>query len=228
MALADRLKRGIPDDPGDVRRRSYGVARGARRRSRDGHHPSRSQAATTCSSSRFAAPKPLVKLLDFGLAKLTGNDDPRMERTRAGALLGTPAYMSPEQALGRAVDPRSDIYSFGVLAFEMLTGRLPFIEDTAMALLVAHMQQPPSLPSSVAPGIPPELDRPRLRAAREGSGGAADAEQTMQVLAYFRDTQHLSNAPTGRALAGARAADRDGSRRALRCYRRWARRAASS
>jgi serine/threonine-protein kinase len=141
--------------------------------------------------------KPLVKLLDFGLVKLSGDEDMRVERTRAGALLGTPAYMSPEQAYGRAVDTRSDNYALGVVAFEMLTGRLPFIEDTPMALLVAHMQQPPSLPSSAAPGIPHELDQLVLALLAKDPAARPSLDQVMQVLGYYRDVQHPSNAPTG-------------------------------
>ncbi len=140
--------------------------------------------------------KPLVKLLDFGLVKLSDNDDPRMERTRAGALLGTPAYMSPEQALGRGIDHRSDNYALGVMAFEMLTGRLPFIEDTAMALLVAHMQQPPSPPSSIAPNIPAELDRLVYALLAKDPNGRPSMQQAMQILAYYRDTNRPSNVPT--------------------------------
>jgi len=131
--------------------------------------------------------RPLVKLLDFGLVKLTGADDVRIERTQSGSLLGTPAYMSPEQALGRAIDQRSDIYSLGVLAFEMLTGRLPFMEETAMQLIVAHMQQPPSLPSSVAQGIPQQLDQLVLSLLAKDPAQRPTLAQTIEVLAYFRD-----------------------------------------
>jgi serine/threonine protein kinase len=194
MSLSDRLKRGIPTIPEtcDI---LYAVAAAL-----DAAHAAgiihRDLKPHNVYLVEVRGSKPLVKLLDFGLVKLSDNDDPRMERTRAGALLGTPAYMSPEQALGKGVDTRSDNYAFGVLAFEMLTGRLPFIEDTAMALLVAHMQQPPSLPSSAAPGIPPELDRLVLALLAKDPAARPTLTQAMQVLAYFRDTHHPSNAPT--------------------------------
>jgi serine/threonine-protein kinase len=133
--------------------------------------------------------KPLVKLLDFGLVKLTGpEDDGRIERTRSGSVLGTPAYMSPEQALGRTVDTRSDNYSFGVLAFQMITGRLPFLEDTAMGLMVAHMQQPPTVPSSVAPNIPPELDHLILGLLAKDPNHRPTMAQSMEMLAFVRDS----------------------------------------
>ena len=133
--------------------------------------------------------KPLVKLLDFGLVKLTGpEDDGRIERTRSGSVLGTPAYMSPEQALGRSVDTRSDNYSFGVLAFQMFTGRLPFSEDTAMGLMVAHMQQPPTLPSSVAPNIAPEIDQLVLGLLAKDPNHRPSMAQAMEMLAFIRDS----------------------------------------
>jgi serine/threonine-protein kinase len=141
--------------------------------------------------------RPLVKLLDFGLVKLTDTaDDPRMERTRAGALLGTPAYMSPEQALGKSVDTRSDNYALGVVAYQMLTGRLPFTEDTAMALLVAHMQQAPTPPAVIAPGLPPELDQLVTALLAKDPAQRPSLQQVMGVLSYFRETAHPSGIPT--------------------------------
>lgn len=132
--------------------------------------------------------KPLVKLLDFGLVKLMGpEDDGRVERTRSGSVLGTPAYMSPEQALGRSVDTKSDNYSLGVMAFQMFTGRLPFNEETAMALMVAHMQQPPTVPSAVAANIPPEVDQLVLALLAKDPTQRPTMVQTMEMLTYVRD-----------------------------------------
>ena len=102
--------------------------------------------------------RPAVKLLDFGIAKLTADDDNRLERTRTGALIGTPQYISPEQARGLAIDHRADIYSLGVMAFEMFTGRPPFQADTAMDMIAKHLHEEPPRPSTVAV-IPFELDR---------------------------------------------------------------------
>jgi serine/threonine protein kinase len=131
--------------------------------------------------------KPQVKLLDFGLVKLMGDeDDGRVERTRSGSVLGTPAYMSPEQALGKAVDTRSDNYSLGVMAFQMFTGRLPFNEDSAMGLMVAHMQQPPTMPSSVAPNMPPEVDQLVLGLLAKDPNHRPTMIQTMEMLAFIR------------------------------------------
>jgi serine/threonine protein kinase len=98
-----------------------------------------------------------VKLLDFGLVKLldaaaalVGGD----RLTRTGVAFGTPAYMAPEQALGRPVDGRADLYAVGVILFELLTGRLPFIADDALTLLRAHVGAPPPRLAEVVAGTP--------------------------------------------------------------------------
>jgi serine/threonine-protein kinase len=151
--------------------------------------------------------KQLVKLLDFGLVKLMGpEDDGRVERTRSGSVLGTPAYMSPEQALGRSVDTKSDNYSLGVMAFQMFTGRLPFNEETAMALMVAHMQQPPTVPSAVAANIPPEVDQLILALLAKDPTQRPTMMQTMEMLTYIRDAYgggHRSGNIPPRPMLGA-------------------------
>nr|WP_276600440.1 MULTISPECIES: serine/threonine-protein kinase [unclassified Nannocystis] len=91
----------------------------------------------------------LVKVLDFGIAKVISEAGDEM--TQTGVLLGTPEYMSPEQAQEQPLDGRSDIYAMGVLMFRMFTGRLPFRAKAFMAVLGMHMQQPPPRPSEVDP-----------------------------------------------------------------------------
>jgi serine/threonine-protein kinase len=104
-----------------------------------------------------------VKVLDFGISHVPAARG--AERiTRAGALIGTPEYMAPEQATGSAVDARSDVYAAGVLAYEMLTGTLPIEEDTPIATLVAHQTRTPDAPSQRVPAIPPAVDALLLRA----------------------------------------------------------------
>src|SRR5688572_24854569 len=102
--------------------------------------------------------RPSVKLLDFGLVKLVGGDGEGSQRTRSGSMLGTPAYMSPEQARGRGVDHRTDLYALGVMMFELVTGTLPFVEPSAMEMVMAHLQTPPPSPSSYRAGIPAPLE----------------------------------------------------------------------
>jgi len=96
---------------------------------------------------------PVVKLVDFGIVKLLESADGYSESglTTIGASLGTPHYMSPEQIIGGAVDLRTDIYALGVLAFQLLTGRLPFNAPTAPELGELHLHAAPPRPSSVAP-----------------------------------------------------------------------------
>jgi serine/threonine protein kinase/tetratricopeptide (TPR) repeat protein len=112
-----------------------------------------------------------VKVLDFGLAKFlepgTGGKDETIARslqTVAGSILGTFAYMSPEQALGRPADARADLFSLGVVLYELLTGRLPFDGPSAVAILDATLHQQPLPPTRLAPGLPPILDAIVLKA----------------------------------------------------------------
>jgi serine/threonine-protein kinase len=99
-----------------------------------------------------------VKLLDFGIAKLLGGDTTRTERTQTGNLLGTPAYISPEQARGQAIDHRTDIYALGAVAFEMMTGELPFPATNAADMLAKHLYAPPPSASAIDPRVPPDVD----------------------------------------------------------------------
>jgi len=102
--------------------------------------------------------RPTVKLLDFGIAKLLGNDDSRAQRTQTGNVLGTPAYISPEQARGQNVDHRTDIYALGALAYEMLVGELPFPAVSAADMIAKHLYQPPPSVRPSNPAVSPELD----------------------------------------------------------------------
>jgi serine/threonine-protein kinase len=103
----------------------------------------------------------IVKLLDFGVAKLSKTDqrNKRLGQTATGTIVGTPTYLSPEQAKGVSVDQRADIYALGAIAFEALTGRPPFIADTVMEMVAKHLMEPPVQPSAFEPNLPPELDR---------------------------------------------------------------------
>ena len=117
----------------------------------------------------------LVKVLDFGLAKLTDEsevteaDATRTERalTEEGAVVGSAAYMSPEQAEGRKVDARSDIFSFGLVLYEMLSGKRAFRAATRMATLAAVLNQEPGPLGEIAPGLPNELERIVTRCLRK-------------------------------------------------------------
>ncbi len=112
----------------------------------------------------FVTPGGHAKVLDFGIAKLKPGVHEVHGATRTGALLGTPHYMSPEQALGRPVDHRSDLYSLGVILYEGATGRLPFHSDVLFELFKQHIETPPSSPRSLRPDLPPALETAILRA----------------------------------------------------------------
>jgi serine/threonine-protein kinase len=107
---------------------------------------------------------PFVKLLDFGIAKL--RDAPAGGHTVAGMLVGTPEYMAPEQCDNRPVDARADVYALGVMAYQLLTGVLPFSGGIAQ-LLVAHLQEEPRPPRSVNGLLAPALEDAILRAMRK-------------------------------------------------------------
>ncbi|MEM8964469.1 MAG: protein kinase, partial [Acidobacteriota bacterium] len=114
-----------------------------------------------------------IKLMDFGIAKAVGSG----VRTMTGSLVGTPEYMSPEQVRGEPVTARSDLYSFGVLLYELATGRLPFIAGDAFALAFKHIQEAPPTPSTLVAELPTWLETLVLRAmAKDPAGRHASAE----------------------------------------------------
>ena len=128
------------------------------------------------------------KLLDFGSP--SSCDDDVAHKTGSASSLGTPLYMSPEQAADKKVDHRTDIYSLGVMIYEMLTGAVPFAGDSAMDVVLKHDTEPPPAMSSVCPDLPPALDtpvlamlekRPRIRPASAGEAVAALVAQATEL-----------------------------------------------
>jgi serine/threonine protein kinase len=96
-----------------------------------------------------------VKVLDFGIAKLTSASASAHYRTQTGAIIGTPAYMSPEQCRGaKEIDQRTDVYSLGVIGYQMLTGSLPFNAEALGELLFQHLSQTPIAPAALEPSVP--------------------------------------------------------------------------
>jgi eukaryotic-like serine/threonine-protein kinase len=100
-----------------------------------------------------------VKVTDFGIARAGTS-----QMTETGSIVGTAQYLSPEQARGGEVDPRSDLYSLGVVLYELLTGKTPFDGDTPVEIAMKHLSHAPKPPSSLRSEIPPELDKVVLRA----------------------------------------------------------------
>jgi serine/threonine protein kinase len=107
----------------------------------------------------------VVKVMDFGIARAMQSGVTSM--TQTGMVVGTPQYLSPEQALGRGVDARSDLYSVGIMLFQLVTGRLPFDADSALAIAYAHVQEEPVAPSSINRALPPAVDALVARALKK-------------------------------------------------------------
>ena len=113
----------------------------------------------------------LVKVCDFGIAKITEADEessntgkPGHKLTTQGLVVGTPEYMSPEQARGEKLDARSDIYSMGIILYQLLTGRTPFVADTALAVVLKHITEPPEPPATHYAGVHKGLEAICMRA----------------------------------------------------------------
>jgi serine/threonine protein kinase len=135
-----------------------------------------------------------VILTDFGVAKIL---DVASDITASGAVAGTPAYMAPEQWTNDEPDKRSDIYSLGIVLYQVVTGELPFNAETPGRLMFKHLSEPPPLPRKLCADIPLELERGILRALAKDP---QDRYQTAQELvADLRDViyQLESTAPTG-------------------------------
>jgi eukaryotic-like serine/threonine-protein kinase len=145
-----------------------------------------------------AGQKDFVKVLDFGIAKRSSEEDKNEQKlTQQGMVLGTPPYMSPEQFTGQPIDARSDIYSLGVMAYEMLTGKLPFEANTAWEWATQHMTRPPIPIESLAEGgrVPPAMRSALARAL------AKSADQRFQTVTAFIDAfegKTPEAAPAGR------------------------------
>ncbi|MEU2389329.1 protein kinase [Streptomyces sp. NPDC007369] len=128
----------------------------------------------------------VVKVMDFGIARAMQSGVTSM--TQTGMVVGTPQYLSPEQALGRGVDARSDLYSVGIMLFQLLTGRLPFDADSPLAIAYAHVQEEPVAPSSINRSLTPAMDALVARALKKNPNerfptAAAMGDEIARVLA---------------------------------------------
>jgi serine/threonine-protein kinase len=151
-----------------------------------------------------------LKVTDFGIARAGAS-----QMTEAGSIIGTAQYLSPEQARGAAVDQRSDLYSIGVVLYEMLTGTVPFTGETPVEIAMRHLSDTPQPPSTKRPEIPPDLDMIVLRALaknpddrfqtaeemdaeleRVAGGGAVTAETADAATAVLSGTALAAAAPT--------------------------------
>ncbi|MEW2156873.1 protein kinase [Streptomyces sp. NPDC007189] len=120
----------------------------------------------------------VVKVMDFGIARAMQSGVTSM--TQTGMVVGTPQYLSPEQALGRAVDARSDLYSVGIMLFQLVTGRLPFDADSPLAIAYAHVQEEPVAPSSINRALPPAVDALVARALKKNPNERFPSAEAMR------------------------------------------------
>jgi serine/threonine-protein kinase len=124
-----------------------------------------------------------AKVTDFGIARAGASD-----MTETGSIMGTAQYLSPEQAQGQPVSPRSDLYSIGVMLYELLTGNVPFDAESPVTIALKHVSEDPLPPSQLNPEVPPALDAVVLRALeKEPAARFADADEFAAALLDARE-----------------------------------------
>jgi serine/threonine protein kinase len=132
-------------------------------------------------------------LADFGIAKII-SEEVTLDLTGTNAMIGTPEYMAPEQVTSKNVDARADIYSLGVVLYEMVTGRKPFTADTPMAVLLKHATEPLPRPSQFVPSLPADVETVLARALAKRP---EDRFQTMEEFAAALEELLMGRAATG-------------------------------
>ncbi|MCB5911335.1 protein kinase domain-containing protein [Streptomyces pinistramenti] len=137
-----------------------------------------------------------VKVMDFGIARALHGAQSTM--TQTGMVMGTPQYLSPEQALGKTVDTRSDLYATGCLLYELLALRPPFTGETPLSVVYQHVQDMPVPPSEVADAVPPELDGLVMRSlAKDPDDRFQTAEEMRGLVQYSLQMLHEQGGHTG-------------------------------
>jgi serine/threonine-protein kinase len=138
-----------------------------------------------------------VKVTDFGIARAGAS-----EITQTGSIMGTARYLSPEQAQGHAVSPRSDLYAIGILLYELLTGTVPFEGDSVVAIALRHLSEPPRPPSTFVPTISPSLDAIVMQALEKSPERRfADADEFLAALERERERLRSEDGSHTAALA---------------------------
>ncbi|MGW7657622.1 protein kinase domain-containing protein, partial [Streptomyces tendae] len=137
-----------------------------------------------------------VKVMDFGIARALHGAQSTM--TQTGMVMGTPQYLSPEQALGKAVDHRSDLYATGCLLYELLALRPPFTGETPLSVVYQHVQDTPVPPSETSGTVPPELDGLVMRSlAKDPDDRFQSAEEMRGLVQYALQMLHEAGGHTG-------------------------------
>jgi serine/threonine-protein kinase len=140
----------------------------------------------------------LVKITDFGIARMRTNE----VKTMTGMILGSPKYMSPEQVTGKRADHRVDLFSLGVVLYEMLTGEAPFVADSIHGIMYQIMQFTPPPPSTKQPGLPEVLDLIVAKALNKSPD-----ERYQSAMEFVRDLRDCKNMLEGKSTGGVAAAD---------------------
>ena len=125
-------------------------------------------------------------LTDFGIARMAGTN------TEAGAIMGTPAYMSPEQAQGERGDTRSDVYSLGIILYEMATGQVPFKADNLAGLILKHITEAPKRPSVYNPDVPPAIEAAILKALNKAPDDRFQTVDEMRAALGFLEVEEIT------------------------------------
>jgi eukaryotic-like serine/threonine-protein kinase len=139
-----------------------------------------------------------AKIMDFGIARATTGEP----LTQTAAVMGTATYIAPEQAEGKPVDPRTDIYALGATMYQMLAGRPPFVADTPVAVASMHVHEQPEPPTSIDPSIPAPLEAIALRALEKDPGTRYQIAQDMRTdIDHFLEGEPLIGPPALGATA---------------------------
>jgi serine/threonine-protein kinase len=138
-----------------------------------------------------------VKVTDFGIARAGAS-----EITQTGSIMGTARYLSPEQAQGHTVSPRSDLYAIGIMLYELLTGTVPFEGDSVVAIALRHLSEPPRPPSSLVPTVSANLDAIVMRAlAKRPEARFSDADEFLAALEGERERLRAEDGSQTASLA---------------------------
>jgi serine/threonine-protein kinase len=206
-ALADRLKRAAPLEPARALAIAAQVADALGASHQHGiiHRDLKPENIFLINRSHTTD---FVKVLDFGLAKLTQGEEKVTHKTRTGSVMGTPYYMSPEQCEGKPnIDHRADIYSLGVILFEMLTAKVPFGGEGYGEIIVKHITAPVPPPRAINPLLSPALEAIILRALakprdqrfqsmEEFAQALLDPEGYASAAPQYASTQPIPHSPT--------------------------------
>ncbi len=143
--------------------------------------------------TQFRGENNFVKILDFGIAKITNNETSEKQLTQAGIVYGTPEYLSPEQAQAKDLDKRTDIYSIGVMLYEMMTGKVPFDSTSAVQILTMHVFNEPLPPTKMASRpIAPTMEKIILKAMAKDPDDRFQNAMEMFAAMALRESEILT------------------------------------